>query len=175
MHEIILVNTEDCAIGTASKIEAHQKGFLHRAFSVLLYRRHNNQKEFLLQKRAKTKYHSAELWTNTCCSHPRPSESIKDAAARRLYEELGISGIKLENIGFFHYRAEFNNGLVENEIDHVLIGQYCDEKITLNHDEVSDIQWVEIMRLHREVQTSVNDYTAWLPQLLQLVEKSAQL
>ena len=107
------MDENDVEIGQAEKLEAHQKGMLHRAFSVMLYRKVAGEVEFLLQRRAEAKYHCGGLWTNTCCSHPRPGESTHDAAGRRLQEELGI-GLPLTEIGQFTYTAHFDNGLTEH-------------------------------------------------------------
>src|ERR1044072_1062769 len=120
MEEVILVNERDEATGIMEKMEAHQKGVLHRAFSVFIF---NNKNEMLLQQRAIKKYHSGGLWTKACCSHPRPGETKSDAALRRLYEELGFT-TSIEKIFDFTYKASFENGLTENEFDHVFAGIY---------------------------------------------------
>src|SRR6476659_3208910 len=119
MEKVILVNIDDTPIGVMEKMEAHEKGLLHRAFSVLIF---NSQGELLLQRRALDKYHSAGLWTNTCCSHPRPDETIEGAANRRLNEEMGLD-TELKPIFSFIYKVNFDNGLIENELDYVLVGQ----------------------------------------------------
>ena len=118
-EQVILVDQQDREIGVAEKLEAHRKGKLHRAFSVFLF---NAKDEMLLQQRAAEKYHSGGLWTNTCCSHPRPGEPTEAAARRRLREEMGIS-CNLNKAFDFIYRAEFDNGLIEHELDHVFIGR----------------------------------------------------
>jgi isopentenyl-diphosphate delta-isomerase len=120
MEQVILVTPDDNAIGTMEKMEAHVKGVLHRAFSVLLY---NSKGEMLLQKRAKSKYHSAGLWTNACCSHPLPGESVEVAARRRLREEMGIDVHSAVAYNFI-YKASLDNNLTEHELDHVLIGNF---------------------------------------------------
>src|SRR4249919_2599143 len=114
-QEVILVNEQNEAIGTMEKMEAHRKALLHRAFSVFIF---NSKGEMLLQQRALNKYHSGGLWTNACCSHPRPGELIEDAATRRLKEELGFE-TPLKKIFQFTYQASFDNGLTEHEFDHV--------------------------------------------------------
>jgi isopentenyl-diphosphate delta-isomerase len=118
---VILVDPTDQPVGRMEKMEAHEKGILHRAFSVFLF---NEKGETLLQQRASTKYHSPLLWTNTCCSHQRDGESNAQAASRRLREELGIelAPDRLNDVFSFVYRAEFDNGLTEHELDHVLVG-----------------------------------------------------
>ena len=118
MEEVILVDEHDREIGSGEKLQIHQEGKLHRAFSVLVF---NWKQELLLQKRKETKYHSGGLWTNTCCSHPRPGELTLEAAQRRLHEEMGLT-CPLREVGNFIYRAEFENGLIEHEYDHVLAG-----------------------------------------------------
>jgi isopentenyl-diphosphate delta-isomerase len=130
IEEVILVDANDKAIGSMEKMEAHEKGLLHRAFSILLI---NEKGEMLLQQRAIEKYHSPGLWTNACCSHPRPSESNLDAAHRRLQEELGMS-VELKEIFHFTYRAEFDDGLIEHEIDHVFLG-LTNVNPTINSDK----------------------------------------
>jgi isopentenyl-diphosphate delta-isomerase len=115
LQQVILVNDRDEPIGLMEKLEAHQKGLLHRAFSIFIF---NSSGELLLQRRSLHKYHSGGLWTNTCCSHPSPAEDILAAAQRRLNEEMGFTA-PLEKIFDFIYKAEFDNGLVEYEFDHV--------------------------------------------------------
>src|SRR5688572_18081340 len=123
MDQVVLVDSSDKEVGVMDKMEAHRKGVLHRAFSVLLF---NSKGEILLQKRSAVKYHSAGLWTNTCCSHPKPNESIDTAIRRRLIEEMGID-IQSEFAYKFEYRAAFDNGLIEHELDHVYIGLFNGE------------------------------------------------
>src|SRR5688572_9486804 len=120
MQEVILVNEFDEAIGSMEKMEAHEKALLHRAFSVFLF---NKKGEMLLQKRAASKYHSPSLWTNACCSHPMPGEETKQAALRRLDEELGFT-TSINKAFHFTYKAVFDNGLTEHEFDHVFVGEY---------------------------------------------------
>src|SRR5207237_2208441 len=117
---VILVDEKNQPIGQAEKMQAHRENLLHRAFSVFIVR-NESQPEILLQQRARHKYHSPLLWTNTCCSHPHLGESVIEAGKRRLQEELGISA-ELKDLGWFQYNAHFDNGLSEHEIDHVLIG-----------------------------------------------------
>jgi isopentenyl-diphosphate delta-isomerase len=138
------------------KMEAHQKGLLHRAFSVLIF---NDNGELLLQKRAFGKYHSEGLWTNTCCSHPFPGESILEAGKRRLFEEMGFT-CELSEVFSFKYKAELENGLIEHELDHVLIG-FSDETPHLNLDEVSAFKWMSIDTIKAEISEKPSQYTAW--------------
>ena len=132
MEEVVLVDSDDNFLGTMEKMEAHKKGTLHRAFSVYLV---NNKGEFLLQRRASSKYHSAGLWTNTCCSHPRLNETTLAAAERRLDEEMGIF-TSLTHLFHFIYRVDFDNALTEHELDHVYLGTFNGEP-NPNPEEVS--------------------------------------
>jgi isopentenyl-diphosphate Delta-isomerase len=162
---VILVDLNDQETGRMEKLEAHRKGELHRAFSVFLF---NDLDEMLLQQRALTKYHSPGLWTNACCSHPRPGESISQAAQRRLMEEMGID-TKFESAFSFTYRAEFENGLIEHELDHVLIGRFSG--IPAPHpEEVLDWKFLSVDCIIDDVANRPELYTAWfklaLPKLL---------
>jgi isopentenyl-diphosphate delta-isomerase len=169
MDEVILVDHNDQVVGVAEKMHAHRLGALHRAFSVMLYRMHNDQMEVLLQRRAASKYHCPGLWSNTCCSHPQPGETVLVAAHRRLQEELGIVEIDLTPIGCFVYQAKFDNGLTEHEYDHVLLGYYNDTPNRVNLEEVSEIQWVYFDELKSVLaqQEKGDQYTVWLPEILQ--------
>ena len=156
MIEVQLVNPNDEPIGSMEKLEAHQKGLLHRAISVLIF---NSKGEMLLQRRALKKYRSPGLWTNTCCSHPYPFEIPEDAASRRLNEEMNIES-KLNFAFKFIYKTEFSNGLIENELDHVFIG-YSDETPHLNTDEAVAFRWVTIKDLQRDIEKNPENYTVW--------------
>lgn len=156
MENVVLVDSNDNQIGICEKMEAHQKALLHRAFSIFLF---NDKKEWLLQQRADGKYHSEGLWSNTCCSHPRPDESIEQAAQRRLMEEVGLV-TKLERHFSFQYKHEFEGGLVENELDHILIGT-TNELPTLNLDEVKDIKFVSFDALEKDIDLNPENYTVW--------------
>ncbi len=164
---VILVDENDQETGTAEKLLAHRDNLRHRAFSVFILRK-NPEIEVLLQQRAASKYHSANLWTNTCCSHPRPGEEIIAAAARRLKEEMGMT-VPLSSLGFFHYIAHFENGLVENEIDHVLIGWMKDEKILVNPIEVQAVRWIGLDELQNELKKFPEKFTPWLAEALRKV------
>jgi len=163
---VILVDEQDQELGSTEKLQAHREGLLHRAFSVLIFRQ-EAQLEVLLQQRAASKYHSPNLWTNACCSHPRPGEAILEAATRRLEEELGLS-LALRQVGQFQYRAEFSNGLTENELDHVLVGQYQNEPITPNPKEVQAYQWLAVPDLRQDLEQQPEKYTPWLKKALAL-------
>lgn len=173
---VILVNERDEAIGTEEKQRAHELGLLHRAFSVFVYRKNQKGIEILLQKRNASKYHCGGLWTNTCCSHPRLNESVLSAAERRLKEEMSLE-VPLTNIGSFIYKAAFDNGLVEYEFDHVLLGEYHEaEAISYNSTEVEDCKWIELEELQAilalELTTqNTSLYTPWLAPAFELVQK----
>ena len=167
---IILVDANDREIGVDEKLAAHEKNLLHRAFSIFIFRE-NPQLELLLQQRAFGKYHSGGLWTNTCCSHPRPGENILNAGERRLQEELGMKA-KLKDLGWFHYNAHFENGLAENEIDHVLIG-FVPENIEFhaNPEEIHTTRWVTIQALEHEMKEAASKFTPWLKEALEMVKE----
>lgn len=156
MEEVILVNEKDQPIGKMEKMEAHQKGLLHRAFSVLIF---NSSDQVLLQKRASSKYHSGGLWTNTCCSHPRPGETVLEAANRRLMEEMGMTADLIERFHFI-YKTDLDNDLVEHELDHVLVGQ-SDDLPKLNPDEAEDFKYIDLETLKEELKSSPENYTVW--------------
>ncbi len=158
MNEVILVDFDDCEIGTMEKMEAHEKERLHRAFSVFLMQ----DGKMLLQKRASDKYHCGGLWTNTCCSHPRPGEETKTAAVRRLKEELEIT-VEPEELKEVHsilYRYPFNNGLTEFEYDHLFVGAYHGTWVE-NPEEVDAVKWVEIEWLKKDIVEHAEKYTPW--------------
>ncbi len=156
MEQVILVNDFDEEIGTMPKMEAHIKGKLHRAFSIFIF---NGKKEMLLQQRAAEKYHSGGLWTNACCSHPRPGEDIMDAANRRLQEELSFT-TTLQKIFNFTYNATFDNGLIEHEFDHVFLGFY-DGKIVPDPGEVQDYSYFSMDEIDLSIRQTPEKYTAW--------------
>ncbi|MEP6675086.1 MAG: isopentenyl-diphosphate Delta-isomerase [Ferruginibacter sp.] len=156
MTKVILVNEEDEAIGSMEKMEAHQKAVLHRAFSIFIF---NSKGEMLLQQRALTKYHSAGLWTNACCSHPQPGESTIDAASRRLQEEMGFSTVIKKAFDFI-YKAPFENGLTEYEFDHVFIGNY-EAAIGANPHEVSDYCYKTMNEIKSSMISHPQKYTEW--------------
>lgn len=156
MDQVILVNELDVEVGFADKIDAHKQALLHRAFSVFIF---NSKGKMLLQKRAFDKYHSAGLWTNACCSHPKPGEELVIAAKRRLSEEMGIN-VVLEKAFDFIYKTEFNNGLTEYEFDHVLIGK-SDSEIKPCTKEVADYCFKKIEEVEVELELHPQKYTEW--------------
>jgi len=169
-EHVILVDKNDQPTGTAEKLQAHREGLCHRAFSIFIVHKELDTK-ILLQQRALTKYHSPGLWTNTCCSHPRPDEDIVSAGQRRLREEMGIETV-LKWVGRFHYIAHFENGLIENEVDHVLIGEVADTTFQVNPKEVHDYRWISLPELKNEIALLPQKFTPWLNQALSLAERS---
>jgi len=163
MHQnlVVLVNELDQDLGVMEKLEAHQKGLLHRAFSVLIF---NSNNELLLQRRAFGKYHSEGLWTNTCCSHPYPGETILSAGKRRLKEEMGMA-VDLDEVFQFVYKAPLDNDLTEYELDHVLVG-YSDDTPHLNLEEVSAFAWKNLDEIRTEIAENSTQYTAWFKILM---------
>ena len=155
-EHVILVNEQDQQIGTMPKMEAHEKAVLHRAFSVFVF---NDKQELMLQQRAKHKYHSPLLWTNTCCSHQRVGETNMEAGKRRLKEEMGFE-TELKETTSFIYKAPFDNGLTEHELDHIMIGEYNDAPI-INPDEVESWKWMPLEAVKSDIEENPEDYTAW--------------
>ncbi|MCL1668801.1 isopentenyl-diphosphate Delta-isomerase [Elizabethkingia ursingii] len=155
-EKVVLVNPNDDVLGVMEKMQAHQNGLLHRAFSVFLF---NQEGKMLLQQRSATKYHSPDKWTNACCSHPRENETYLDGAKRRIHEELGIN-CELEEKFHFIYKADVGQGLWEHELDHVFIGNYNGE-YQLNPDEVSAIRFVTMEELDEEIANKPELFTEW--------------
>lgn len=154
--EVILVDEHDVPTGTMEKMEVHQKALLHRAFSVFIF---NEKGEMLLHKRADKKYHSGGLWTNACCSHPKPGEETATAASIRLQEEMGFNTVITKAFDFV-YKAPFDNGLTEHEFDHVFIGTY-DGDIVPNPEEVSDYCFKTVEEIRNSIQSHPQKYTEW--------------
>tara|TARA_B110000967_G_scaffold207064_1_gene255441 strand:+ start:25807 stop:26322 length:516 start_codon:yes stop_codon:yes gene_type:complete len=153
---VVLVDEKDQKIGLMPKMEAHEKACLHRAFSVFVM---NNQGEMLLQQRAASKYHSPLLWANTCCSHQRDGESNLAAGKRRLQEEMGFE-TELKEVFSFVYKAPFDNGLTEHELDHVMLGSYNDAP-TINKEEVESYKWMAPSAVKADMHKQPEIYTAW--------------
>ena len=159
---VVLVDHRDTPIGVAPKLAAHRDGLLHRAVSVVLF---DDADRVLLQRRAAGKYHSALLWSNTCCGHPRPNESSHDAARRRLREEMGVAGCRLESAGRFVYRADVLGALVEFEVDHVYLGRWSGTPRPESR-EVAAWRWCTLDELVRDLAISPRSHTVWLPKVL---------
>jgi isopentenyl-diphosphate delta-isomerase len=156
LEHVILVNERDEPLGLMEKMEAHQKGLLHRAFSVFVF---NDDGEMMLQRRALSKYHSGGLWTNTCCSHPREGETIENAAVRRLQEEMGFT-CDVEKVFDFVYYKVLDKGLIEHEFDHVLFGKFSG-KPHINPDEVAEWKWAHPIEVSADMHHHPEKYTEW--------------
>ena len=159
---VLLVNPEDEPLGTSSKIDAHRKGQLHRAFSVFIQ---NSDGEILLQQRSYSKYHSAGLWSNACCGHPRPDESTLGAASRRLHEEMRIDCALTAQQSFIYF-AEVDNGLIEHELDHVFVGSF-DGEPDPDPDEVQEWRWISLRDLTDWLERDPGAFTVWFAEALE--------
>ncbi|AWI27217.1 isopentenyl-diphosphate Delta-isomerase [Flavobacterium pallidum] len=155
-EKVILVDRNDNQIGLMPKLEAHEKALLHRAFSIFIL---NDNKEIMLQQRAANKYHSPLLWTNTCCSHQREGETNIEAGTRRLFDEMGFR-TELKELFHFIYKAPFDNGLTEHELDHVMIGWYNGEP-ELNTEEAEDWKWMSVEDIKADMAKHPEIYTVW--------------
>lgn len=155
-EHVILVDEHDNQLGLMPKMEAHEKAVLHRAFSVFIF---NSDGDLMLQQRAAHKYHSPLLWTNTCCSHQRDGETNIEAGKRRLVEEMGFS-TELKEVFSFIYKAPFDNGLTEHELDHVMVG-YFDGVPEVNSEEVASFKWMSLEAIKEDIELHPNLYTAW--------------
>lgn len=158
---IPLVDDQDNITGHAEKMEVHVNGWLHRAFSILVF---NDKNEILIHQRAFGKYHSPGLWTNTCCGHPNEGETMEAAVHRRLQEEMGFD-CDLTHKFTFRYHALFDNGLTENEIDHVYIGTF-NETFTVNPEEVADYKWISIAETKELIEKNPADFTVWFKEIM---------
>lgn len=162
-ERVICVDEADQQVGEAGKLSAHERGLLHRAFSVFLF---DDENRLLLQRRAASKYHSGSLWANSCCGHPRPNEPTIAAAVRRTREELGITA-ELKEAFCFRYRVNLSNGLIENELVHMMFGRYRpDAGLTSaplpDPNEVSELRWMDLQALSRDLSVNSDTYAPWL-------------
>lgn len=155
-EQLVLVDENDRPSGEGGKLDVHRRGLRHRAFSIFVW---NAAGEMLLQRRAAGKYHSAGLWTNSCCGHPRPGEQVRDAASRRLGEELGMAAT-LQPAGHYSYRADLPNALVENEYVH-LFAAWAKEDPLPNPEEVDSVRWISPDALLADIAAAPEAYTAW--------------
>ena len=160
--KVILVDENDKEIGTCEKLKAHKEGKLHRAFSIFIF---NSKGELLLQQRAKEKYHSGGLWTNTVCSHPEPNKDILKSIKSRLKEEMGFS-TKVKELFSFIYKSDYKNGLIEYEFDHVFFGLY-EKNPKPNPEEVMDFKWIKIEDIKNDINNNPNKYTSWFKVILE--------
>lgn len=170
---VVVVNEQDVAVGVESKTRAHVLGVLHRAFSVFVL---NDAGQLLLQRRALMKYHSRGLWSNTCCGHPRPGESVENAARRRLKEEMGFES-SLRRVFHFRYRANLEDGLIENEYDHVLVGSFNGVPEP-DPVEISEYRWIDPLTLRSDLSAHPETYTYWfrisIDRFLRTIEPAAR-
>lgn len=164
---VVLVDQNDCEIGLMPKMEAHEKGSLHRAISVLIY---NSKGEMLIQQRASTKYHWPLIWSNACCTHPRQNESYYDCAMRRTKEELGIEPALIELHRFIYRAVDPQTGLIEHEYDAVFTGIY-NEDIHFDHHEVEAVRWISWLDLHREINENPDKFSFWFKEILNKIKK----
>ena len=165
IEQVILVDEQDNEVGVMEKIEAHKKALLHRAFSIFVF---NDAGQMMLQRRALSKYHSPGLWTNTCCSHPRPGEKLGKASSRRLEEEMGFS-CEMQEVFSFIYKASFDHGLTEHELDHVFMGTYNKEP-EINPEEVAEWKWISVKELLADIKDNPDNYTVWFKIALRKME-----
>lgn len=161
-EQVVLVDEKDVRLGLMGKTEAHEKGLLHRAISIVLF---NSKNELLLQQRADKKYHWAGIWSNTVCTHPRDNESYQAAANRRLYEELGIQTELNETFHFIYKAKDEESGLIEHELDHVFIGKY-EGDIPFNTDEVKAVKWIKPASLFLEIEQNPEQFSFWFKIIL---------
>jgi isopentenyl-diphosphate delta-isomerase len=166
MTEVVLVNELDQEIGKMEKMQAHVEGKLHRAFSVFVL---DDENKMLLQKRAAEKYHSANLWTNACCSHPMPNENIMDAANRRVKEELGMEITDLKKLFSFQYKAALENNLTEHELDYVLWAK-ATSNVNFNREEVSDFVYLSKDEIKKQLAEKPEQFTVWFKLIFPKIE-----
>ncbi len=164
-ERVILVDEQDKEVGTMEKIEAHEKALLHRAFSIIVF---NDAGQMMLQRRALSKHHSPGLWTNTCCSHPRPGESLEEATRRRIVEEMGFE-CEMHEVFSFIYKAAFDRGLTEHELDHVFMGIHNDDPL-INPEEAEEWKWIDVDDLLADMKESPDNYTVWFKIALKEME-----
>ena len=155
-ERVILVDEQDKEVGAMEKIEAHEKALLHRAFSLFVF---NDAGQMMLQRRALSKYHSPGLWTNTCCSHPCPGENLEEATRRRVFEEMGFA-CEVWEVFSFIYKAAFDHGLTEHELDHVFMGLHNDDPL-INPEEVEEWKWIDVDDLLADIKENPDNYTVW--------------
>jgi isopentenyl-diphosphate delta-isomerase len=168
-EQVVLVDEHNEILGYMGKLEAHKKGLLHRAISVIIF---NAMGEMLVQQRAFTKYHWAGIWSNTCCSHPRKDEGFKEAAERRLYEELGIKIPLREEFQFIYKAHDDKSGLTEYEYDSVFTGIY-NGSFEYNRDEVASVKWMQPADVLKDMETRAGEYSFWFKIILDEMQKRA--
>jgi isopentenyl-diphosphate delta-isomerase len=171
-EELVVLVDEQCSeLGLMPKLEAHEKGILHKAISVIIY---NSKGEMLIQQRAFAKYHWPGIWSNTCCSHPRQGESFFDAANRRLFEELGFRTALKEEFHFIYKATDEISGLIEHEYDAVYTGVF-DEAFEFNRDEINDVKWLSVKDLLANIEAKPEQYSFWFKVILEEMKKQGTL
>lgn len=166
-EQVVLVDEQGNELGLMGKTEAHEKGLLHKAISVIIF---NSKREMLIQQRAFSKYHWAGIWSNTCCSHPRAGESFADAAKRRLKEELDITTPLKQEFYFIYKAKDEKSGLTEHEYDWVFTGTF-DEEFDYNKQEINDIKWMSKDALEKDMEEHPDQYSFWFPIILDNMRK----
>ncbi|MDD7806052.1 MAG: isopentenyl-diphosphate Delta-isomerase [Endozoicomonas sp. (ex Botrylloides leachii)] len=176
-EHVVLVDKYGNVSGQKEKLKAHQSGELHQAFSIMLYQQSaSGNYEYLLQQRAQSKYHSGGLWTNTCCSHPRPGEKLEQGCIRRLKEEMGIlQSLQLKEIGVFCYHAYLDNGLIEHERDHIWVAEAHALTIEPEPAEVMHYEWCPVHKIHARLAQYPEQFTAWFSEVFTIVNKKLQV
>jgi isopentenyl-diphosphate delta-isomerase len=167
-NKVVLVDEKDQVLGEMDKMEAHEKGILHRAFSIFIF---NSKGQMLIHQRANEKYHGGGLWTNACCSHPQWDEDIKESAEQRLQFEMGLQ-CDLKKVFAFVYHTPVENDLIEHEYDHVLVG-YTNQQPIPNPIEVQAYRWIDKLELLQKIKYQPDDFTYWfrmaLPQIIRQI------
>mgnify|MGYP000415683808 CR=1 FL=1 len=169
---VVLVDTNDNVIGSEEKLLAHQKGLLHRAFSIFIARQHQGETQVLLQQRAWSKYHCGGLWSNSCCSHPQPEEELKSSALARLNEELGFTLEDLTWVDSHTYRAELANELVEHELDHLFVAWAEPDVSQFNPSEVEATSWRSLAQIDEQLASHPQQFTPWFAPTYEKVRAS---
>lgn len=163
MPDIAIVDKKDNIIGFMDKEKVHKENILHRAFSIFVFDKKMN---LLIQKRSKEKYHSAGLWSNSCCSHQQKGEELEQAINRCMENELGVVINKRISVGKFYYNVKLENGMNENEIDRIYIAFYNGEKLNINKDEIEKVEWINVDKLTKDIESSSEKYTYWFKYIL---------
>lgn len=166
-EKVVLVDENDKQLDLMGKTEAHEKGLLHRAISIMIF---NDKDEILLQQRAFVKYHWKGIWSNAVCTHPRNGESYQKAAERRLFEELGFNTPLKEVFHFIYKAKDEESGLIEHELDHVFVGTYNGE-IPFNPDEVNAVKWITKEDLLKDIENNPDKYSFWFKVILKEMQK----
>ena len=171
---VVLVDEQDNELGFEEKMTAHRRGLCHRAFSIMIFRNSRGRIEGCMQRRSPDKYHCGGLWSNTCCSHPRRSENLESAAHRRLWEEMGMK-CELFHVGKFHYLSHLENGLIENEVDHVFIGLAHVDRPAFDKSEIAETAWWPLEAVEKRLQREAAAFTPWFTKVFELATGDAGL